>query len=221
MQLEFPNIQITSQNRDSLTNILSGLSLERQILFAASICERTLPIYVSIDFPENFNHKTLPILRKILDNIWNYCTEVDLNREKLQSLLADCKKITSEIEINGLCCSAEHTAPYSISHTLALCLTGDIKYLEQVFRGGHAMLWQILEYLNEEEICTSVEDTWRNKSCEERYSDIDNDYYSKREIQKEKDDWENLTNATEITPEFIKKFRKAANNEGYGMIEFE
>jgi uncharacterized protein YjaG (DUF416 family) len=69
MQLEFPNIQITSSNWDILTELLSQLSLEHQILFAASICERILPIYTTIDFPENFNHKTLPILREVLDYI--------------------------------------------------------------------------------------------------------------------------------------------------------
>jgi uncharacterized protein len=223
MQLEFPNIQIKSSNWDILTELLSQLSLEHQILFAASICERILPIYTTIDFPENFNHKTLPILREVLDYIWNFPAMGIFERERLQEFLSICSKITSEIETNELCCSVENTAPYSILHTLEFCLAEEIKYLEEVFSGGHGMLWQLLDYLMEQEaeITGEDDDIWSRRSREEQYRCIDNDYYMKRELQKEKDDWQILATHPLLTAEFIQQFRHASNPDGYGMIEFE
>jgi hypothetical protein len=219
MQLEFPNVQITSTNWNLLTELLGNLSPEHQIMFAASISERTLPIYTSINFPGNFNHKTLPILRGALDYIWNFSAAGNSDPEKLQNFLTICQKITSEIEENELCCSVESTAPYSIVHTLELCWTGEVKYLEEVFSGGQAMLWQLLELLMDNEAYLTGKDAWSHKSCEEQYNDINN--HSKQEIQKEKDDWQILSNTSIITTEFIQQFRLVANPNGYGSIDWK
>jgi uncharacterized protein len=222
MRTEFPSIQITSSNWDVLTELLSQLSLEHQILFAASICERILPIYTSIDFPENFNHKTLPILREVLNYIWDFPGMGVFERERLQDFISVCRKNNSEIETRELCCSVESIAPYSILSTLEFCLTKELKYLEEVFSGGHGMLWQLLDYSMEQEAeVTGEEDIWSKKSREEQYSCIDNDHYMKRELQKEKDDWQILVNNPRLTAEFIQQFRHASNPDGYGMIEFE
>jgi uncharacterized protein YjaG (DUF416 family) len=221
MQLEFPSIQITSPNWDVLAKLLNNLSLQHQIMFAASICERTLPIYTSIDFLRNFNHKTLPILREALDYIWDFPALGNFDRQKILCLLTNCQNITSEIETYGLCSSVENTAPYSLSCTLELCLTGEVKYLKEVFSSGHGMIWQILDYLMDQEVEVEKKNTWVQKSRQEQYSDIDNDYYMKLEIQKEKDDWQNLSNTPLITSEFVQQFRQAANPSGHGMIEFE
>jgi Protein of unknown function (DUF416) len=221
MYLEFPDIKITSVNWNLLTELLGKLSLEHQIMFAASISERTLPVYTSIDFPGNFNYKTLPILREALDYIWNFSAAGNSEPEKLQNFLTICQKITSDIEGNELCCSAESTAPYSIVHTLEFCLTGEIKYLEEVFSGGQAMLWQLLELLMDNEAYILGEDAWSDKNLEEQSSDLDNHYYSKREIQKEKEDWQILAITPLITAEFIRQFRLAANPNGYGSIDWK
>jgi Protein of unknown function (DUF416) len=221
MYLEFPDIKITAVNWDLLTELLGKLSLEHQVMFAASISERTLPVYTSIDFPGNFNHKTLPILRESLDYIWNFSAAGNSDPEKLQKFLTICQKITSEIEENELCCSVESTAPYSIVHTLELCLTGEVKYLEEVFSGGQAMLWQLLELLMDNEAYLTGKDAWSHKSCGEQYNDINNHNYSKQEIQKEKDDWQILSNTSTITTEFIQQFRLAANPNGYGSIDWK
>ncbi len=214
-QVEFPSVEVTSPNWDLLTRVLSELSLDCQILFAASICERTLPIYVSIDFPEDYNHRTLPILREILDYIWDFPMTEIFDREKLHNFLSICQKITSEIEVRGLCCSVEHTAPYLISFILELCLTRDIECLKKVVKAGYAMLWQLLLYMMEEE------DIWDEKSLEEQCIEINNDYYSKREIQKEKDDWQILIATPIITSGFIQHFRHTAAPDGCGMVDFE
>jgi hypothetical protein len=222
MQLEFPPIRVASSypDWDSLTRLLGELSLDRQILFAASICERTLPIYVSIEFPEDFNHKTLPILREIMNYIWDFPAAGIFNRESLQNLLVTCRQITSKIEANDLCCTVHSNAPYLISHTLELCLTGEVKYLKEVFSSGHDMLWELVRccWVQEGEMCG---EDMGNKSSEEEDGAIDNDEDTQREMQKERADWQVLANTPEISAEFIQQFRHAANPNGYGTIEFE
>jgi Protein of unknown function (DUF416) len=200
---------------------LEKLGLEHQILFAASICERTLPVYVSIDFEENFNHKTLPVLRETLDYIWNFPASGIFDSERLQSFLTTCQKITSEIEDDELCNSPENTAPYVVSYTLELCLTGNIRQLKNVAIGGHGILSQILDFLMQEEEDIVGGCPWSGKSNKEQFEIIKNNYYTKREMQKETNDLGILTNIATINTEFIQKFRHEASPNGCGIIEFE
>ena len=95
----------------SLIKELMNISLNHQILFAASICERILIIYASTNVGEGFNHANLPTLTGILDYIWSFLSVGILDLEKLQESLDTCREITFEIEENQLGVFAEYTAP--------------------------------------------------------------------------------------------------------------
>jgi uncharacterized protein len=218
-QYLFKTMKIYFQNYDFIPAFTDELSRDRQILFAASICERLLPLYTSIDFEDNFNHRTLPILREILDFIWNKSILDVVDRVQLQGLLDTCEQITSEIEENELCSTEEHTAPYAIFDTLELCLTGKIEALTEVVKSAHSYLWYALNYRMEREEELAGDDRWERKSFQEQCEVIKNHYFTEREMKKEMDDWQVLVNTPILTTQFIQQFRHAANPDGYGIID--
>jgi uncharacterized protein len=199
---------------------LEKLSIRHQIMFAASICERMLPFYISINFCDNFNHKTLPIIREVLDYIWNCVTINTFDREKLQKLLDTCHKITSEIEEGGLCPTPEHTAPYSLSSALELCLTENKKYLDRVLNDSFAVIDHTVNYLIDEQAYFDDYGILHgDKSAGERAEILENHYLLEREKQKEMTDYKVLLNTPAITPEFIQQFRRSADPNGCGIVD--
>jgi uncharacterized protein YjaG (DUF416 family) len=101
---------------------LEELSIYHQIMLASSVCERILPSYISVNFQENFNHETFPVLREILNYIWELPISENFDEKKLRGFLNTCHEIKSEIQ-RGLCDTAHYTAPYSLYNTLELCLS--------------------------------------------------------------------------------------------------
>ena len=197
---------------------LEKLSLRHQVIFAASMCERMLPFYVSIDFHDDFNHKTFPIIREILDYIWNSTAMGIFDREKLQNFLNTCHEITSEIE-KGLCSTPEYTVPYSLSSTLRLCLTENKKYLNQVLNDSFTIIDHTVNYLIDEQSYFDEYGTLHGqKNASERAEILENHYLLKRETQKEIDDYKILFNSPVMTPKFIQEFRHSADPDGRGMI---
>ncbi|MDV2992295.1 MAG: hypothetical protein N4J56_001949 [Chroococcidiopsis sp. SAG 2025] len=134
-------------------------------------------------------------------------------------MLISCQKITTDIEENELCTTEENTAPYVISSTLELALTGNIGHLKQVVLNGHSVLWYALNYQMEREEEIAGDDRWESKSLEEHCDIIESHYLTKREMQKEMDDWFALKNTSKLTPEFIDRFCAASLLGGKGILD--
>jgi Protein of unknown function (DUF416) len=205
----------------SLIRELRKLDLNHQILFATSICERTLLVYANTNVGEGFNHTSLPILTEILDYIWNFPATGVFDRDKLQDSLDACGKITFEIQENQLGVFAEYTSPYMIYSTLELCLIDKTRNLKNIVQCGYSMLSDLLSCLMEEEEKLAENDQWSSKSSKEQLEIIDNHYYTNREVQKQKDDWKLLANTPLITAEFIQNFRYNATPGGCGIVDFK
>jgi uncharacterized protein YjaG (DUF416 family) len=200
---------------------LKKLDINRQIMFAASICERMLPFYVSIDFHENFNHKTLPKLRSILDCIWDLSTLDIFDLNTLNDLLHQCQKITSEIEDEELCGTPENIAPYAISFTLELCITKDIQCLEQVLSYSFAIIDQTLHFLIDQKSYVDDYGQWHSMDENEEKDILANHYLLKREMQKKIEDYQTLVNTPIINAIFARQFRLSADPDGIGIIDNE
>jgi uncharacterized protein len=205
---------------------LEKLGLCHQIAFAASLCERMLPLYVGTDSSERidgFNHQTLPMLRKILDYIWDFPAVGIFEEEKLHSFLEECKEISSKIEDEDLIPQPEEyiaSAPYSIADALELCLTGEIKHLEQVRQNNWFAIEFALSIIIDER--TYVDDygvMQEQKTLEEEYEIIENHYLYQREYRKEMGDYQTLIDTPSITPEFIQEFRLSADPDGLGVLD--
>jgi uncharacterized protein YjaG (DUF416 family) len=200
---------------------LKKLDINRQVMFAASMCERMLPFYVCIDFYENFNHKTLAKLRSVLDYIWELSTTDIFEIDTLNDLLHQCQKITSEIEDKELCGTPENTAPYAISETLELCITKDIQYLEQVCNYSFGIIDQTLHFLIERESYIDDYGQLHTMNEDEEKDILENHYLLKREMQKRMDDYQTLVNTPVINATFARQFRLSADPDGIGIVDAE
>jgi uncharacterized protein YjaG (DUF416 family) len=200
---------------------LEKLNINRQIMFAASMCERMLPFYVSIDFDEDFNHKTLPKLRSFLDYIWGLSVTNVFDIDTLNDLLQQCQTITSEIEDKELCGTPENTAPYAISETLELCITKDIQYLEQVCNYSFGIIDQTLHFLIDREAYFDDYGQLHDMNEDEEKDILENHYLLKREMHKRMEDYQTLVNTSVINADFAKQFRLDADPDGIGSIDAE
>jgi uncharacterized protein YjaG (DUF416 family) len=200
---------------------LEKLNINRQIMLAASMCERMLPFYVSIDFHEDFNHKTLPKLRSILDYIWNLSALDVFDIDTLNDLFHQCRTITSEIEDKELCGTPENTAPYAISETLELCITKDIQYLEQVCNYSFGIIDQTLHFLIDRKSYVDDSGQWHSMDEDEEKDILENHYLLKREIQKRIEDYQALVNTPVINATFARQFRLNADPDRIGIVDTE
>ena len=191
--------------RENCINELSKLNISHQILFAASICERLLPMYLSIEFYERYNFKTFPILIKILNYIWLEPATGILNTESLENNLSECQQIITDMEEGELCVTEENKASYAIFYTLKLC--------------AHAYLWEALNCRMEKEDELSGDNHWESKTFDEQYKIIKNHFYTTREIDKEIKDLNTLIDTPVLTIKFVEQFRQSSNPEGKGIID--
>jgi uncharacterized protein YjaG (DUF416 family) len=210
------NIQF--EDSDSIAG-LKTLSFEHQVLFAASVCERLLPVYVGIDFPDNFNHQTLPILRKVLDSIWLCASSGVFEIEQLQELISICHQITLDIEEGQLCATYEAEAPYLIKDLLELCLHKDFDCLKRIVMNTHTMLTEGIDYIMEQEEILNDHEEWTNKSLKEQVEVMRNNEFTIREMQKEMQDWQFLVNHPKLTKAIVEQFRQSSDPNNRGVID--
>jgi uncharacterized protein YjaG (DUF416 family) len=198
---------------------LEKLDINRQIMFAASMCERMLPFYISIDFHEDFNHKTLPKLRSILDYIWELSTTDIFEINTLNDSLQQCQEIISEIEDRELCGTPENTAPYAIFYTLKLCITKETQCLKQVKNYSFAIIDQTLHFLIDREAYIDDYGELHSMDEDEEEDILENHYLLKREMQKEMDDYQALVDTPIINAVFVQQFRLNADLDGLGIVD--
>jgi uncharacterized protein YjaG (DUF416 family) len=200
---------------------LEKLDINRQIMFAASMCERMLPFYVSTDFHEDFNHKTLPKLRSVLDYIWEFSTTDIFEIDTFNDLLQQCQEIISEIEDKELCGTPENTAPYAIFTTLELCITKKNQYLKQVCNYSFAIIDQTLHFLIDREAYIDDYGQLHSMDEDEEKNILENHYLLEREMQKRMEDYQTLVNTPVINATFARQFRINADPDGIGIVDAE
>jgi uncharacterized protein YjaG (DUF416 family) len=200
---------------------LMSIDFKHQVLFGASVCERSLPIYLLQDFDDRFNHDTLPILREMLNYVWQSCDSLNFNPEILQEFLDRCKNINDEIDEQQhylTRVSVEHYVPTIIEDLINLCLTTEYNYLEAIVERAHGIIMQGIDYTLELESEMTEDNIYTKMTPDDLDKKICEHCFIMTEIEKEIADWHFLKDRPVLTPELIQEFRSNADPEGIGLM---
>src|SRR5262245_20030701 len=119
-------------DRDSINSKLANLSFKKQLVFAASCCERLLPFYLAFSKVENWGNPAL--LSDALDKIWEIAKTEQTSNEELAILSRYCQdSIPDSEDFSSPYTTMAQEAGIAIYTTLEFCRTK-----EAVFLGGIA-----------------------------------------------------------------------------------
>ncbi|MEG4204631.1 DUF416 family protein [Microcoleus sp. Pol7_A1] len=202
-------------NLDSLEQELKQLSHLHQVAFAASICERMLPMYEKFSQMENWGQPSL--LREVLDEVWLILQEKSIAPSKIRKLMEkiDGEGVCPDLESDEFC-DAHYAfeAQFTISalySTLTALLTSDSKYIIGVVR--NARFDTIEGFIGQRDKLYEL------KNSQDMLEPIANDPLAKQEIAKEMEDLQNLKKADKLSAEFLEWLRTSSCNKGKSLID--
>lgn len=188
---------------DSLREELKQLPHLHRVAFAASICERMLPMYSKFAQMENWGRPSL--LREALDEVWLILQGKPIDLSKIRQLIQDMdgENVWPDSESDDFC-DADYLfeAQFTVSaiySTLTDILTSDFKYVMGVV--DEARFYTIEGFISQRDKLYEVKN--RNDTLEP----IANDPLAKQELAKEMEDLQKLKNAETLSPELVEWLR--------------
>jgi uncharacterized protein len=185
-----------------LTTKLIALPVKHRIVFVASCCERLLPNYRAFSLMENWGD--VHILERSLDVVWQFLSGVEVKTGQIHKLKEQCEKVTPDTEdFSSLFTSAALDAASAVCETLTCCLNADAERVAGVgslARDTIDMFIQVHDELD--------------------YSDQDFEAKILRhplmieELEKQRQDIESLSSVSELSPDFLERFRQSAKTAG-------
>lgn len=202
-------------NLDSLKQELKQLSHLHQVAFAASICERMLPMYEKFSRRANWGQPSL--LREVLDEVWLILQEKSIAPSKI-------RKLMEKIDGEGICpdsdsddfCDAYYLfeAQFTILalySTLTTLLTSESKHIIEVVE--NARFDTIEGFISQRDKLYEV------KNYQDMLEPIANDPLAKQELAKEMEDLQNLKKSDKLSAEFLEWLRTSSCNKGKSLID--
>lgn len=134
-------------DESKIKNDLSRLTFQKQIVFAASCCERLLPFYFAFAKIENWGNPTL--LQNALDKIWEITQTEQFSNEEISILSQYCATSAPDSE--------DFRTPYTyqaqnvciaICYIFDFCQTRDISCLSRVARVSWEAVEMYLQIVN-------------------------------------------------------------------------
>ncbi|MDB9514037.1 DUF416 family protein [Kamptonema animale CS-326] len=207
MNLEFYNL-------DLLEKELEKLPLLHRIAFAASICERMLPIYNVFSQQEGWGDPTS--LRIALDEVWEVLQAKPVDEAKIRQLIDDCENaaphsdyvMQSRYDFEAqLTCSA-------IRSTLEACIDCNSQHFIDVMEFVRDIINGFLTSRKDD-----ADPNWYKKSLQEQEEYVSSHALAKQEIAKEQEDLQRLREVETLDREFLESLRTSFNNSGRSLID--
>ena len=129
---------------------LSDLSFEKQLIFAASCCERLLPFYYAFTKVNTWWWGNLSVMQDILNGIWEVCHSEEISNQEISEFIKTCEALTPDSE--------DFTSPYTsqaidvcsaFCSTLEFCLTKEVSLLRTVARNSYDAVEIYLQMVND------------------------------------------------------------------------
>lgn len=183
---------------EELKEELKRLSPAHRVVFAASCCERLLPNYNTFSRMENWGDPQ--VLELALDEIWKSLEGVRLPPKRIKELIKKTERVAPDTEdfpsIHG---SIALYAAAAVGATLECCLNGDPRRAAEV---GSLAVSAVDMYVRErDDLDFNDPDTWER---------VGKDPLVRRELDRQRQDLEQLKNVKELDRDFIRKFRRSS-----------
>ena len=115
-------------NSEYLGEVLKGLPGRKQLAFALSCCERLIPNYGK--FYNETNWGNVKQLSVILDYLWSFITEEDVDRSQISELIMKCEACAPIAEdFESLYVSSAQDACLALCQTLDYLLDESVNIL--------------------------------------------------------------------------------------------
>lgn len=191
---------------DSLKEELKQLPHLHRVAFAASICERMLPMYSKFAQMENWGRPSL--LREALDEVWLILQGKQIDLPKISQLIEEMDgenvwpdEQTEDFNTFDYLFEAQFTVS-AIYSTLTALLTSDFKYVMGVVKNAR---WETIEgFINQRDKLYEI------NNCEYEMELIAKDPLAKQELAKEMEDLEKLKSAETLSPELVEWLRSTS-----------
>ncbi|MGB3403987.1 MAG: DUF416 family protein [Microcoleaceae cyanobacterium] len=200
---------------DLLEEELKQLPHFHSVAFAASICERMLPMYNKFSQMENWGKPSL--LRKSLNEIWLILHGKYIDSSKLYQLIKylDSENVYPDDQTEYFChfdylFEAQFTVS-ALYSTLTALLTLDLKYIIGVVK--NARFETIERFITERNNLIEADNSQDEKEL------IANHPLAKQELAKQNEDLQRLKEAETLYPELLEWLRNSSHNNGKNLID--
>ncbi|MEG4506105.1 DUF416 family protein [Microcoleus sp. F6_B4] len=200
---------------DTLEQELKQLSHLHQVAFAASICERMLPMYEKFSRRANWGQPSL--LREVLDEVWLILQQKSIAQSKIRKLMEkiDGEGVWPDSDSDEFCDAYYlFEAQFTISalySTLTALLTSESKHIIEVVE--NARFDTIEGFISQRDKLYEV------KNYKDMLEPMANDPLAKQEMAKEMEDLQNLKKADKLSAEFLDWLRISSCNKGKSLID--
>lgn len=207
MNLDFYNLDVLEKELEKLPPL-------HRIAFAASICERMLPIYNVFSQQEGWGDPTS--LRIALDEVWEVLQAKPVDEAKIRQLIDDCENaaphsdyvMQSRYDFEAqLTCSA-------IRSTLEACIDCNSQHFIDVMEFVRDIINGFLTSRKDD-----ADPHWYKKSLQEQEEYVSSHALAKQEIAKEQEDLQRLKEVETLDQDFLESLRASFNNSGRSLID--
>ena len=188
---------------DSLKEELKQLPHFHRVAFAASICERMLPMYNTFSQMENWGQPS--VLRELLDKMWLILEGKTIDSSKVHQMMEECscEDVCPNIEdYNFDNLDYLYEAFFTVSalySTLTALLTVDLMYIIGVVKNAR--------FETIEGFITERDNLIETDNPKDEMKLIANHPLAKQELAKEIEDLQRLKNAEKLKPELLEWLR--------------
>lgn len=208
MNLDFYNFDVLEKEIEKLPPL-------HRIAFAASICERMLPNYSTFAREAGWGNPS--ILRVALDEVWQILQGKPLDEPKIYQLMEECSNNSpsGDDSYDSHYLPEAEVAVIAISNTLYLCLEPTPERTIGVARQAEETLFSFISLL----ASLKASGSWDKKTLAEQEKEVASHQFTLREIAKEKEDIQRLTEVEILDREFLESLRASFNNSGRSLID--
>jgi hypothetical protein len=199
---------------DTLQEILETIPPFHRVAFAASICERMLPIYELFSQEESWGDST--VLRNALDEIWQVLLKKQADAEKIEELTKACEQQTLHADYvrqSQLNYEAQQTVS-AVCFTLESCLEPTSRKVLDVAQCVEETIYGFLTSKKFDD-----DESWIKKSSEELENYVASDPLAVQEIAKQKQDLQRLKQVETLDRDFLEWLQISSSNNGKSLIE--
>ena len=207
MNLDFYNLDILEKEIEKLPPLY-------RIAFAASICERMLPIYHTFSQQEGWGNSV--VLTEALDEVWQILQGKQVNPERIEEFIKACEQQTLHADYvmqSRLDYEAQQTVS-AVCGTLKSCLEPTPKNVADVALCVEETIYGFLTSRKFE-----ADAGWTEKSSEELDEYVASHPLAVQEIVKRKKDIQRLKEVETLDREFLEWLRTSFNNNGRSLID--
>lgn len=193
-------------SENDLKSEFEKLSLEHRAAFAASCCERLIPMYQAFNKLENWGNYQK--LREYLDFVWEFSIGSQQNLSNFEDYIEECEELIPDSEdFQGIYIEGAQNAAIAVYYAMQICIDKDVEAIVWISKYASEAIYSYLSFVTDPKLDVhehdSVFDIWISESP-----------LLKSEIEKQKSDM-NLLKSTEIIDKtFIENLKKSSKFMG-------